>query len=113
MGDVIGTRGLNLGRAFCVVCFDSSLLLFEEESPFIDLDGAPLLLTDLTEFDSGEIDIDNHPILGTNNFHDEHRPVETEIGPTVFFDVPEPGAFAVFSAGLIAIGMLRRRRAQP
>jgi hypothetical protein len=109
--DVIGGDGLNLGRAFCMSCFDLSLFLFEEESSFIDVDGMPLLLTDLTEFDSGEIDIAGHPILDTNNFRDDHQPVATEIGPTVFFDVPEPGTLVSFAAGLIAIGCTRRRRA--
>jgi hypothetical protein len=110
--DVIGVGGLNLGRAFCVVCLDSSLYLFEEENPFINVDGMPLLLSDMTTFDDGEIDITNHPILGRNNYIDDHRPVATEIGPTVFFDVPEPGTLATFAAGLLSIGFTRRRRAR-
>jgi hypothetical protein len=108
---VIGVGGVNLGRAFCIVCLDSSLYLFEEESPFLDVDGMPLLLSDLTEFDDGEIDITDHPILGRNNYRDDHRPVATEIGPTVFLDVPEPATLATFMAGLIGIGITRRRRA--
>jgi hypothetical protein len=109
--DVIGAGGINLGRAFCLVCVDISEYLFEEESPFLDLGDDLLFLSDLTVFDDGEIDITDHPILGMNNFKDEHRPVATEIGPTVFFEVPEPGTLAAFLAGLVGIGVARRRRA--
>lgn len=109
--DVIGSGGLNFGRAFCLTCFDLSEFLFEDESPFIEVDGMPLFLTDLTEFDNGEIDIAGHPILDTNNFRNDHRPIETVIGPTVFFDVPEPGTLMTFAAGLVAAGWMRRRRA--
>jgi hypothetical protein len=100
---------VNLGDTFCFVCIDMSALLFEEENPSITQDDQTLFLTDLFEFPSGEMDITNHPILGTNNFKDDHRPVATDIGPTVFL-VPEPGALALFAGGLVALRLGRRRR---
>jgi hypothetical protein len=93
--DVFNQFGLNLGRVFCVVCFDIA---------------SPLVANPLLAFDSGEDGLGSIYLSDLSTFPTIPTPAEVRATDPAFSPVPEPSTVLLLAVGLPLVAYGRRRQ---